>query len=399
MNILIVANEFPYPANHGGKIDILNRILAFKNAGHKVFLITWQGIRKGNVPTDNERIFLEQSVDHLIVLDVLRNWIRFVSLLKYPSLVTARLINSKKYIEILNESKSFSPDFIFIDGLYGALIGQKLKEDLKLPSGIRLHNIESSYMRGQYLLSKGLKNKLSLLAACLHLKTFEKVAISKSDAFFDISIDDLKYWGNKGFKHGSWLPTISLSKTDLNVKQTKFNYDVAFLGNLNTPNNVEGVKWFLSSVLPLLLIKCHNLKVLILGSEPSAEILSICGAHGLITLIANPDNPSIYLDQANVIINPVRFSSGVNIKSVEMLLRDNEFVCTSAGMKGLPKEISNVFFIADTPEEFCDSICAILLDNRSKNREQRVELRELFKEKSIDVVINTMTDIINNNTF
>ncbi|MFV5702414.1 hypothetical protein ACM55F_11135 [Flavobacterium sp. XS2P12] len=393
MNILIVANEFPYPANHGGKVDILNRILAFKNAGHRVFLITWQGIKKGNVPTDDEKRFLEQYVDKLIVLDILRNWIRFVSLLIYPSLVAARFISEKKYKEILNESKAFSPDFIFIDNIYGALIGQKLKEDLKLPIGVRLHNIESSYMKGQYLLSKGLKTRLSILGACLHLKSFEKGVISKSDAFFDISIDDLKYWTNKGFNHGHWLPPI-LSKSDLHIKPTKFDYNVGFLGNLNTPNNVEGIKWFVNSVLPLLLVKYPSLRILILGSEPSDEVIALCNCQKSIELIPNPANPNIYLDRVNVLINPVKFGSGVNIKSVEMLMRDNEVVCTSVGIKGLPKEILDVFFIADTPEEFSQYILDIVLYDHKKSMQLRCELREMFKEKSIQKVINVMNSLI-----
>lgn len=396
MNILIVANEFPYPANHGGKVDILNRILAFKKAGHKVFLITWQGIKKGNIPSDDERNYLEKSVDKLIVLDILRNGIRFVGLLKYPSLVAARFISSKKYKEILNESKTFLPDFIFLDGIYPALIGQKLKKDLNLPLAIRLHNIESSYMRGQYLLSKELKNKLSLLACCLHLESFERKAISNSDAFFDISIEDLKYWKEKGFNHGNWLPTTTLSKTYANQKTTKINYDVGFLGNLNTPNNVEGIKWFVNSVLPSLLIKYPSLKVLILGSEPSSEILSICSNHRCITLVPNPDNPSLYLDEVKVLINPIQFGSGVNVKSVEMLMRENEVVCTSIGIKGMPREISDVFFIADTPEQFSKSIVDVLNNEQTKDVKLRIDLRELFNEKSINIVINTMSVLVQN---
>jgi hypothetical protein len=90
----------------------------------------------------------------------------------------------------------------------------------------------------------------------------------------------------------------------------------------------------------------------------------------------------------------VRFGSGVNIKSVEMLMRDNEVVCTSVGIKGLPKEILDVFFIADAPEEFSQYILEIVLYDHKKSMQLRCELREMFKEKSIQKVINVMNSLI-----
>jgi hypothetical protein len=348
MKIIIVALEFPFPPNHGAKVDIWNRILAFKNAGHSVFLITWQGIKKGVVPSDNELRTVEQTVDKLTVLDIKRNVSRVLNLLRYPSLVAARITGKEKYRKVLNESKVFSPDFIFIDSIYGALLGYKLAKDMGLSVSVRSHNIEFSYMRGQYFLSKGFKNKLTILAACLHLKSFEKNVISRSDAFFDISMDDLKFWSNKGFTHGYWLPPILYKpNSNLHPKIIDFDYDIGFLGNLNAPNNVEGLKWFVNSVLPLLQSELPSVKLIILGSDPSDEMVSLCNGHRSIKLLANPVDPDVYLKRVKVLINPVRFGSGVNIKSVEMLMRDNEVVCTSVGIKGLPKEILDVFFIAD----------------------------------------------------
>jgi hypothetical protein len=396
MNILLIANEFPYPANHGGKVDVLNRVIAFKNAGHKVFLITWKGIKKENIISDKEMDILDQTVDQLIVLKIKRNALRVLNLLRYPSLVAARLTKKKEYKRILNESKVFSPDFIFIDSIYGALLGIKLANDMELPVGVRTHNIEYSYMRGQYLLAKGLKNKLSLFAACLHLKSFEEKLISKCNSFFDISLDDLKFWTSKGYDHGYWLPPISHRKYE-DLKVFDFKYEIGFLGNLNAPNNVEGLSWFINNVLPLILTKYPGLRVLILGSEPSNEVIALCKTNIAIELIANPTDPDIYLNHVNIMINPVKFGSGVNIKSVEMLMRNNEVVSTSVGVNGLPKEIFDVFFIADTPENFSHCILDILINNRKKNIKLRTELRELFKDNSIEIVINAMNDLIGNN--
>lgn len=396
MNILIVANEFPYPANHGGRVDTYNRISAFKNKGHKVFLITWQGVKKGIIPTEDEKRYMKQSLDKLVVLDILRNWIRILSLLKYPSLVGARLVSKYKYKKILIECRKFSPDFIFVDGIYGALVAHKLKEDLCIPLAVRMHNIENIYMKGQLALTNGFKEKLVIYLSCVHLKQYEESIISKSDAFFDISIEDLNYWKDKGYNHGHWLPTV-FPKLELNKKSSfgsrKHKYDLGFLGNLNTPNNVNGLKWLIDEVLPLVMIDCPNLKMIILGSEPNLEILEICAKNKHILLVKNPKDPGVYLDDVQIMVNPVKFGSGVNIKSVEMLMCDNEVVSTSVGVKGMPKDISEVFFIADSAEDFSLYINNILILGHCKSPKNKENLRELFGEKSINIVFSVIENL------
>lgn len=41
MNIVIFTHDLPYPPINGGRLDMWNRIQAFKQLNHKVFLIAW----------------------------------------------------------------------------------------------------------------------------------------------------------------------------------------------------------------------------------------------------------------------------------------------------------------------------------------------------------------------
>ncbi|WP_069658051.1 glycosyltransferase family 4 protein [Arcticibacter eurypsychrophilus] len=397
MNILIVALEFPYPAIHGARVDILNRIQAFRAAGHKIFLLTWHGVRLGDLASSDDIEYVKKIVDVLILFEIKRGLSRYINLFRYPFSVSSRKINSQDFTTIIKQAPDFNPDFVFIDSIYGAQIGLKIARELMLPVCVRLHNIEHMYMLGQLKISKSFITKLKVLASSVHLKSFEIDVLKKSDCFFDISLDDLAFWNSKGFNHGSWLPpSIGVGHTSAYLQTTiDTEYDICFIGNLSTPNNINGIMWFVNDVLPIVRNRFKSIKTLIMGSSPSEELVNVLGNIKGITVLKNPISIAEYLDASKILINPVKFGSGVNIKSVDMLMRDNEVVTTTIGIKGLPKEISEVFHVHDTAMDFGNAIIKILENESNKSSIIRNNIKRYFYEDNIKIVTDAMSQIKN----
>jgi glycosyltransferase involved in cell wall biosynthesis len=385
MNILLIAYEFPYPPNHGGKVDIWNRIRAFKECGYKVFLITWYGIIRGETLSTKSISVVKSSVNGLMMLPIRRDITRLISLCSYPSLVAARIVKAKMLKEILKQVRVFEPDCVLVDGLYAGELGLKLSMLLNIPSGVRLHNLEFEYMLGQYALSRSWKDKIAIRLALLHLKSFEDLVIQNADIYFDISVEDLDRRLRMGYSHGYWLPPVIPKKRFSVDTAYKKEYDICFLGNLNAPNNVDGVLWFVNEVLPLILQEVPEVKVLIMGSKPSEEIRALSKIEN-INVLANPDEPENYIKKSNILINPVRFSSGVNLKSIEMLSMPNPIISTTFGLRGLPEEVKELFFIADESIKFADYIIRILNKELLFSVDRRSEFRRLFDYERVKVI-------------
>ncbi|WP_254412301.1 glycosyltransferase [Dyadobacter diqingensis] len=394
MKLLFIAHEFPYPPNHGAKMDIWNRLLALKEQGVEVFLLTWYGIKKGDKPQSLEIEVVESNVSNLFLIPMERGWKRILRSLSNPSLVASRMLSDGTYQSLIKELEEFKADAVFIDGIYGGSTGLKIANHFRLPSGLRLHNIEHKYMYGQYLLAKNLKERLAIIISLIHLKKYEYDLLSTVTAFFDISTHDLQFWREEGLQNGFWLPPVFPNKQtrksqDLN--DSKNSFDIGFFGNLNTPNNVKGIQWFIEQVYPKVKVEYHDSKFLVMGSMPNQEIIDLCSSDKTITLIPNPTDPYLYLDNTKVLINPVQFASGVNIKSIDMLFLPNQVVSTSSGIKGLPKEFSDVFYIADTPELYAKYILQILKsDILKKNDEQREALKKMFHYENVKSITNIL---------
>lgn len=387
MKVLIVASEFPYPPIHGGRVDTWNRILALKKSGAEVFLISWSGAKKGDHPTDTQLNQVKEVVVGLINLPIPRNFSRILNMVRYPSMVAARILTGQQFSDIFQQVKKFAPDFLLIDHIYAGHTGLRLGKELNVPVSIRLHNVEYAYMQGQYDLEKNFRNKLSLLLAKRNLEWFENRVITKVDAFFDISIADMNYRKTLGYTHGYWLPPFLMPDNKLpdTANESDREYDIGFCGNLYTPNNVKGLIWFIDDILPLVKKEFKDIRIIISGSQPVSEIVDLCKIHEQnITLVANPVNMNDYYRKIKVLINPVRFGSGINIKSIDMLFRQNQVVSTSVGVKGLQKEFEEVFYVADKKDEFAFYVIDLLKDKISKDIHERDALKKTFDGSTIE---------------
>lgn len=393
MKIFIVAYEFPYPPNHGGKADVWSRIKALKSKGAQIFLLTWYGIQRNDKLDKRAIKEVEQVVDELVLMPIPRNLKRAVRLMKYPSLAAARILDLSVFGEILEKSRKFKADFVLIDGIYAGQTGLKFAEKLKIPACLRTHNVEHKYMLGQYKIASGFRSKLSIMANLIHLRKYEYKIFHAVDAYFDISMDDLVFWKSEGFKNGYWLPPIfnkkaPSNKFDENISPEKF--DIGFIGNLHTPNNVKGLYWFIEKVLPLISKSFPKLKILFVGSNPDPKLLDFCEKVEGLSIVANPEFVEPYQEKINILINPVQFGSGTNIKTIEMLFSSKQVVSSSVGVKGIPSDINTVFYIADTPQEFADSILEIIQDKKAKDLSLRNNLRNNFNENAIDKLLSIM---------
>jgi hypothetical protein len=121
-----------------------------------------------------------------------------------------------------------------------------------------------------------------------------------------------------------------------------------------------------------------------MGSNPTDKILKTALLFENIEVISNVKNPEKYLTNAKVLINPVRYGSGVKMKIIEMLFTDKQVITTNDGINGLPKQLfGQVFFVTDSEKEFASHSINII---RAKDY-KKLDLREnLRREFSVDKV-------------
>lgn len=119
---------------------------------------------------------------------------------------------------------------------------------------------------------------------------------------------------------------------------------VTFVGYDN-PYNVEGVRWFLNEVCPLL---GDDVELTLVG-KVNRHI--VCNRPNVTQIDYAASLDEIYC-RTDVVICPLLNGTGMKIKVIEAMSRGIPVVCTSRGVDGFPDKTCNGCLVADTPADF-----------------------------------------------
>lgn len=389
MRIVIFAPDLPYPPNRGGKADIWRRILAFRQLGHEVMLVNLQEVRGHGVPTQLDLDHVDSVVNHRFSFLMKRSALITIRQLACSGLVpwhaATRIPNTMELRKLASKILQFRPDFMWLDGPWFGVIGQLFAKRFGISLLYRSHNIEHKYIWNQAKAAVKLRDRLAWSLVCIGLKNFETKTMQRAIAAFDISMDDLKYWESVGMQHMHWLPPLP----ELAFKDKPANPvpgDIVFLGNLSTPNNVRGVEWLITDVLPRVRAQRPDVRCRIVGSNPTPFISRLLTDAEGVELCANVTDPTPYLFGAKVLVNPVMTGSGVQVKMLDMLMTDVPIVTATQGTRGLPVEFKQLFKIADDADAFAQSVCEELASS-SVNVAARACARTVFSVQAVEAAL------------
>ena len=389
MKITLVCHDIPYPAIHGGRIDMWRRIKAFSKIGVELQLICWFN----QIPHYEEVAEIKKYVNSTYFIpfkySLRAKTCRLFNLLRYPLEVTSRIVAGNELNNLVSQVRAFKPHIVWLDGIHGGDIASKLSNYFDIPIVTRTHNIEHLYYRRLFAAATG-SSKIKRYLSVSHLESYEKSLLKNSLLFYDISPDDLNFWKSQGFNHGRYLPP--LMEFHQNIKVSP-QYDVVFLGNLYSNNNVAGIIWFLTQVLPEIRSKLSNFRVLIAGAKPVNKIIQLCKEIDGVHLSINPPSSKEIYNCGTVLINPVLTGSGVSIKSLEMLMTGKPIVSTPQGIAGLPNSVRQYFQIASDTHSFAAAIVN-LLSNSQINHIEKELLESLFGTQVIQEVVSDIKSLI-----
>lgn len=398
MKISIICHDIPYPVNHGGRADAWRRIKAFAKFGAEIQLITWYK----EAPSPEELLEIDRYVSQRFLIPFSSSinslFHRVLDLRKFPLEVTSRIVRGQTLLDLKTQVEEFSPQVIWLDHLHGAEMAYELADDYDLPVLTRSHNIEHLYYERLRSSTSSFKRKLKRTLSVNNLHQYEIDNLSKSTLFYDISLDDLQFWQAQGFANGRYLPPlIDFNTFDRELKsenQNSAKYDLVFLGNLYSENNVAGVSWFIKKVLPKIKKVLPDVSVLIAGSNPVSDIKDLCKSHSNIELRINPPAPSLVYDSAKVLINPTSTGSGVSMKSLEMLLAQKPIVSQPQGTTGISKELKSYFTIAKSAEDFALETVNLLNGKTNSKLVDRDLLESLFGFRAVARVLEDMRKVV-----
>lgn len=246
----------------------------------------------------------------------------------------------------------------------------------------RIHNIEADYSKADYQAKGGIKR----LAVKLLAERQEKRVVRYSDKLLFLTKKDARrchelYGVSK--RRGMIIP-VCIEKPETRKNETRImdrNHGVNILltGSLWFGPNLEGMKWFLDRVLPLIHCDC---RVVIAGSRPDRDFKTKCRTAG-VQVIDSPKEISSYFYECDLFAIPIFDGAGMKVKFAEALSYGKAIVTTSFGAAGY--DTGEHVWIADDEKSFADAVDSYAgLSEKEKQKISEAAEKEYHSKYSME---------------
>ncbi|MBK9568985.1 MAG: glycosyltransferase [Chitinophagaceae bacterium] len=357
----IVCLDTPWPADYGGAIDMMNRIIQFKKMGIGIHLHYFSYNERG---TPNE---LNQYCESIHVYQRKEVHKSFSS--KLPNLVASRINDELT----ANLQKNTYP--VLLEGLHCTGILPQL--DLqKRKIVVRMHNEESIYYKELARAESSLLKKLFFLRESRLIKKI--YASTRPECTYacitpeDVRLLDATYH----LPHLKYLPAFPSWQLVTGVEG--MGNLCLYHGNLSVPENEEAAIWLLQNVFS----KIRN-PFVIAGKKPSKRLQKQAHIFQHTCLVADPSeaelNDLIRKAHINVLPSFNKNNTGIRLKLLHALFEGRHCIVNEPMVKGTGLE--EACHTGTTPRAFASIITQLY--HQPFTREE-IQLRKRILGETFD---------------
>jgi glycosyltransferase involved in cell wall biosynthesis len=149
---------------------------------------------------------------------------------------------------------------------------------------------------------------------------------------------------------------------------------ILFVGNFAHPPNRDAAIWLAREILPAVLERRPEARLRIVGTAPGPEVLALAGPN--VELVADAPSVLPHLEEAAVVMAPVRTGGGMRMKVLQAMAAGKAVVTTGRGTEGYTGFGEEPpLAVADSETEIAAATAALLEDD-----ERRLRLGERARE-------------------
>jgi len=136
---------------------------------------------------------------------------------------------------------------------------------------------------------------------------------------------------------------------------------LVFSGKMSYHANISMVKYLVSEIMPKVWAKRSQVKLMIVGKDPTAEIRAF-GIDPRVSVTGTVEDIRPYLWKATAAVVPLVYGAGIQNKILEAMACGTPVVTTSRALASLAVSIHKDVLVGDDANEFSQSVLS-LLDN------------------------------------
>jgi len=137
---------------------------------------------------------------------------------------------------------------------------------------------------------------------------------------------------------------------------------IIYTGNMSYYPNIDGALFLINKIFPKIKKSIAHAKLYIVGQNPPSAVKKFNGDDIIVTGFV-PDIKAEYL-RSVVAVAPIRFGAGTLNKILEPMALGIPVVATSVATEGLPLKQGKDVLVADSPDDFAQSVINVLNDKK-----------------------------------
>lgn len=344
-------NVFDSKGNGGSKASLehLNMLIRFVGIENVMIILF-----------PSEEVKIPDSLYNIHIIRKTRNKL----LLLIASIFGCRAYMPWEEKNILKIISDFRPDFIFFDY---SIEGRLVKKCKNYKSIVFFHNIEADYSYDR------MKNiGWYLLPSYLAAKQNDKWASRYASRVFCFNKRDSERLQIRYSRKADVCIPVSFVDSFEEKKDYSKQKELLFLGSCFGPN-LDGIVWFAKEVMPCL----PEISLYIVG-KGFENVRSQFENYENINVIGTVDKPSEYYYKYPTVVMPIRYGSGMKVKTAEAMMYGCHIFASDEALEGY--DVNGVKGIerCNSKEDYVNRIKQYFLDD-TKGFEP--EVRQLFLTK------------------
>jgi sugar transferase (PEP-CTERM/EpsH1 system associated) len=366
LKILYLTHRIPYPPNKGEKTRCFYQI-QFLSARHTIDLFCFADSEQEAKGKEDLRAFC-RSV-HVEILTPRMGYVRAVTALfsELPaSVVYYRSQAMQNAVNAALQREKY--DLIFV---YCSSMAQFIAQPPPVPAVIDFVDADSAKWKQYAALSSFPKSWLYAREGCT-LGRYEKKVTERFNLSFVTTRQEVVDLGGgecrnvEVIENGVTTPPLQ-SAASLPEQICQLQPYALFVGTMNYRPNSDAVCYFAKEIYPLLRRTHPELRFLIVGRDPSAEVIKLSRLPGVVVTGGVPDVHT-YVAGAAVAVAPFRIAQGVQNKVLEALVAGIPVVLTNRPARAISSPASELLLVAESPAEFARSVAAVLENPEFRSR-------------------------------
>ncbi len=164
---------------------------------------------------------------------------------------------------------------------------------------------------------------------------------------------------------------------------------ICFIGKMNYYPNEKCMLEFCENVFPLLREKFSDIKLCIVGSNPTGKILALNKIEG-VEVTGRVADVRPYVQQAALTVVPLTIARGTQNKILESMSMGVPVVCSPVAARGIDAVPEQHVLVADSPEDYVRQIGRIIEHKDERNRLAEAGRNRMLSHHSWSIAMEKM---------